>query len=780
MSSWRNPSSLGGGPLAGGAGLTTSPMNYNIQDPQNGPRAKCDQVVFEAIAKAAEIIVGSRCWIENLPGSNSSSRFNLLVPEVQGVRSILQRWKRALHVPLRLDVYYQHEDSRRELLERWCLEYAPKTTYSFQHGSADPIVQLRQVCKQIVIWLRTLYGWSRMLPAQALRQQNGRGNDNHVGFSIYVVSEGNDDVSGLVSNQGFSTQGQPHSVLTPYGELGWKVFYAPKPMIQQLVPTVPAYTVTTNTVSIAGRATSRPIPMNNNNTATAAATSNNHNNHDSNPWSNQNMHHHNTINNNTSTSKRDSHVVARSAPATQQRSNAPYHRSNSDFGSSVPKQHAPLMSAKMRRNSDLPLTPSPPPTNYPSSPQRQQYSSTPPTTTTNGPMSSRSPSSKSSKPPTKNLSALSLAMMMSDDKNNNTENGETREAAEKRRAALHHAPPQFVNNTTTTTSSPAPAPSPVLKPSNLATAGEYGYGYNNHLPNMKNMSSSSAGNRPSTEHPHYHGSPSPLASTPLSSTPPGYLLAAGPTPPSSGTHGSSSLIPPRSSVTPPFVRPAGFVGEPPSQPLSAPAPAPPHDVSHLSLQQHQTSLDLLHSSPFQQPASVFSIPNTPPPVDSSERKQVFNLSDLRPPGSNLDPRYRTEDFYYDQAYLPQLQDDLEDNEMPFAVDSYSGSILNDKGGGGASAENNNNPLLYSAASGVASFATAPPKRLALFDSVVADGGGGSNTTTATTDNKGPAGEPMDSLADQLAEFKMFGASLMVGGGTNSESSSTSTPISLRT
>jgi hypothetical protein len=67
MSSWR--------------GATT------LQPMENGPRAKCDQVVFEAIAKAAEIVVGSRCWIEN-GGNNSagSSRFNLEVPEVQGVR----------------------------------------------------------------------------------------------------------------------------------------------------------------------------------------------------------------------------------------------------------------------------------------------------------------------------------------------------------------------------------------------------------------------------------------------------------------------------------------------------------------------------------------------------------------------------------------------------------------------------------------------------------------------------------------------------------------------
>ena len=50
-------------------------------------------------------------------------------------RSILQRWKRTMHVPLRLDVYYQHPQvegsekaGERELLERWCLEYAPTGT----------------------------------------------------------------------------------------------------------------------------------------------------------------------------------------------------------------------------------------------------------------------------------------------------------------------------------------------------------------------------------------------------------------------------------------------------------------------------------------------------------------------------------------------------------------------------------------------------------------------------------------------------------------------------
>lgn len=77
------------------AGSSSSNNNNNNSLLENGPRAKCDQVVFEAIAKAAEIVVGSRCWIDGSGGavmggavaaSSSSRRFNLLVPEVQGVR----------------------------------------------------------------------------------------------------------------------------------------------------------------------------------------------------------------------------------------------------------------------------------------------------------------------------------------------------------------------------------------------------------------------------------------------------------------------------------------------------------------------------------------------------------------------------------------------------------------------------------------------------------------------------------------------------------------------
>ena len=57
-------------------------MNTNNN---NGPRAKCEQVVFEALAKAAEIIVQSRCLICNSKNA-STGRFNLQFPEQEDLR----------------------------------------------------------------------------------------------------------------------------------------------------------------------------------------------------------------------------------------------------------------------------------------------------------------------------------------------------------------------------------------------------------------------------------------------------------------------------------------------------------------------------------------------------------------------------------------------------------------------------------------------------------------------------------------------------------------------
>ena len=78
------------------SGKNLSNNNNSSNSGKIGPRAKCDQVVYEAIAKAGEIIVHSRCQVPtnnknsnkrgNGSSSSSSSRFNIEVAEVENVR----------------------------------------------------------------------------------------------------------------------------------------------------------------------------------------------------------------------------------------------------------------------------------------------------------------------------------------------------------------------------------------------------------------------------------------------------------------------------------------------------------------------------------------------------------------------------------------------------------------------------------------------------------------------------------------------------------------------
>lgn len=146
-----------------------------------GPREKCDQVIYEAIAKAAEIIVHGRCQNENKGESqgnnNSTSRFHLEIEEVANVRSILKLWKSSLHVPLRLDVFYQYSSdpndpensTRKELLERWCIDYIhTSNSMDNSHGGDETIAQLRHVVKRAVIQLRVLHSLTRIMPAYKL------------------------------------------------------------------------------------------------------------------------------------------------------------------------------------------------------------------------------------------------------------------------------------------------------------------------------------------------------------------------------------------------------------------------------------------------------------------------------------------------------------------------------------------------------------------------------------------------------------------------------------
>ena len=211
--------------------------------PVSGPRTKCDQVIFEAMCKACEAIVGARSSSNaNSNSSSNNSRFNLQIPPVAAIRSILGQNRLQLRVaPLRMDVYYQHttpttgdaaadqqQQPQRELLERWCFDYSPSPPETFLQAeglvTSDPMAQLTHVCKRIVVWLRVLYCRARLLPAQT-------SSTSSIGFSVYVHTDMNtDDVGELLgqnNSSGFRLlQPQGATVTTPYGTLHWKVAYA--------------------------------------------------------------------------------------------------------------------------------------------------------------------------------------------------------------------------------------------------------------------------------------------------------------------------------------------------------------------------------------------------------------------------------------------------------------------------------------------------------------------------------------------------------------------------
>jgi hypothetical protein len=106
--------------------------------------------------------------------------------------------------------------------------------------------------------------------------------------------------------------------------------------------------------------------------------------------------------------------------------------------------------------------------------------------------------------------------------------------------------------------------------------------------------------------------------------------------------------------------------------------------------------------------------------------------------------------------------DLSD-DMPFAVDALnSGSNPTNAAAAGSTAVGNSAlASMMNEASLVASMCTAAPKRLAMFDSkhITSDGERSSQSSQHRQRQEENLTLAMDSLAEQLADFKSFGNSL---------------------
>jgi len=415
--------------------------------------------------------------------------------------------------------------------------------------------------------------------------------------------------------------------------------------------------------------------------------------------------------------------------------------------------------------------------------------------------------------------------------------------AERRRAVLHQMPPHLLEQQ----QKEHQALIQQQQQHQQTGHGEYGYAYNNHIPWQKIHPSSTKPTVDSTNDSGDGGQNHRLSSSPgataniLSSTPPsGAFLAAtafenGGVPSSSMiSHSPARWIPPRSTATPPFqTRMAGFDHEASAavqqqqQPMAQPYKAQiGHGMVYDDVLPPLTSLDLLHSSPFQinqQGSLLSSLSVGGGGIASLMTHHSGGGLDLRRSiwGSGGGTSGMPNSFLAAQA-----DDDFED--MPFAVDFGEPASVGTAAVptiAGANTTSIADPSATApssvlgastSASAVASFAQklkiAPSNRLKLFESqasiaaatagMQASSNNNNNNkieASATTEQVGEHQmQQMDllvsSLADQLAEFRSFGASLQLEpteeGTSNQQrvkhvssgasASSTSTPITLRT
>lgn len=345
-----------------------------------------------------------------------------------------------------------------------------------------------------------------------------------------------------------------------------------------------------------------------------------------------------------------------------------------------------------------------------------------------------------------------------------------------------------------------------------AASGDYGYGYNNHIPWQKIHPSQS---NPALDLPQQQQypssqsfgrtlstSPASVTSSPLHTihsipqTPPGAIFL-GATPPHKGSNlGQHHFIPPRNrtesrSITPPFQpRPLGFAHDPPTLHLESQQLASNRSLDSAakesgSMKAPVSSLDSLRSSPFQQQETLSLHPDSRSMMLSSLSYAPAlgsdGLSNMMPNSASGDlrrslwggasgavlPSSLAGSVGLQQHPMFQQHEDYYSEEMPFAVElpSVSSGLQNDdaisqQGSSTARPTSCSSSYLGTSAAltTLAHKCGAPNQRLKLLDNRNVDPLFGSESRPCAAV---PDDNPMSSLANQLEEFRTFGASLHV-------------------
>ncbi|EFN59140.1 hypothetical protein CHLNCDRAFT_137965 [Chlorella variabilis] len=166
-----------------------------------------------------------------------AGQFNLEVDEVEGASKALERWRRETGLPLVLEVFLQpwgaaaggQPDKAETLLERWVVHYYPMLPEGPSHLSRSQISRLNpsSVYKRLVITLRSLYTYVRVLPAYRMYRacKRQRGSNFTLGYRLHSTLPGAAAAAapGARRMQSFRFG----AVDTPYGQLRIGVDYQP-------------------------------------------------------------------------------------------------------------------------------------------------------------------------------------------------------------------------------------------------------------------------------------------------------------------------------------------------------------------------------------------------------------------------------------------------------------------------------------------------------------------------------------------------------------------------
>ncbi|KAL4430978.1 hypothetical protein ABPG75_006234 [Micractinium tetrahymenae] len=195
-----------------------------------------ERIVSEGVLAAARIIMEAR-----FPTTKRQEQhrpwFNIEVQEVEGAAKALERWRReGPSLPLVLEVFLQPwgaqaagQDKVETLLERWVVHYYPQLPEGPSHLSRSQLSRLnpQSVYKRLVITLRSLYTYLRVLPAHRMARacKRQRGASFSLGYRLHSTLPGS---SAAAAPGARRLQSFRFGVVdTPYGQLRIGVDYQP-------------------------------------------------------------------------------------------------------------------------------------------------------------------------------------------------------------------------------------------------------------------------------------------------------------------------------------------------------------------------------------------------------------------------------------------------------------------------------------------------------------------------------------------------------------------------